>query len=385
MKFFLNKHTLLGILSLVTTIGYSQLVVNSTVLNIPSNISLVTGSLDITGGNENVHVEGDLIIKGNIENHTSNETVFTPTSTGYVQLGGNQEQQITGGIRFQYLELNNPLSVVLQGVSRIEIAHILRFLDGYVKTGTGIVQFLDDANHIGANNSAFVEGTVSKKGDEAFIFPIGKEGIYKPFSQSGQGGLTDEIEVIYNTGLPVLLANSPLNPEVRQVCVDEYWEVNKLSGTSILAGLPTNTALCTFLDPDFITLIVHQGTSWNPLQNNPNIVMGLSFLQSTENKTGNIQYYTYGETAHLVLDVSKVNNVDYQVTGTGLVESNYNTVTNSIIKISPTIPSTGLEDKVKIKIEENGQAGIGTLDLYVYYDDKMEVTKLRADIGEGEQ
>ncbi len=71
------------------------------------------------------------------------------------------------------------------------------FINGKVKGG---ITFMDGATHSGATVASFVEGFVAKQGNDAFTFPIGRNGIYAPLTISAPVGETETFTASYNRG-----------------------------------------------------------------------------------------------------------------------------------------------------------------------------------------
>lgn len=387
MNCSINKHSLfiISFFALISSSVYGQLVVNDVAINIPSGLSLVTNSFDIKGGKEKITVDGDFIIKGDIENHTNEVKAFDPISQGYVSIHGNQPQNLTGKLEFIKLELDNVNSFSIGQSSELLIEDNLRFLSGYIFNTDAEVSFLDDATHVGAHNLSFVEGGVTKKGDEKFIFPIGLNGVYKPFTKVNIGNSSDEFTVFYHLTVPNNILDDPLDKNIRKVCTEEYWEVTNTNSLDFNGAIPNVTSLCSEIDVDFLSIVQNENSNWNYLTQSTGTYQGLDFIESTDSKIANKQYYTYGETAHLVIDFTKVNAVDYTVDGSGFTKLNYNTGVQNILKITPNFPNTGGEDFVSLTVNDKAADGIGSLGVKVYYDDRMELTKVRADVGQGDQ
>ena len=95
------------------------------------------------------------------------------------------------------------------------------FINGKFKGG---ITFGDGATHSGASVASFVEGPVTKEGDDAFTFPIGRNGIYAPLTISAPVGQTESFFASYSRGdaegLGIITA-----PGLLSVSNCEYWNL----------------------------------------------------------------------------------------------------------------------------------------------------------------
>ena len=102
------------------------------------------------------------------------------------------------------------------------------FINGKVKGG---IAFMDGATHSGASVASFVEGPVTKKGDDAFTFPIGRNGMYAPLTISAPVGQTESFSASYwrgdAEGLGIIT-----DPGLFSVSNCEYWSLQAGSTNS---------------------------------------------------------------------------------------------------------------------------------------------------------
>ena len=138
------------------------------------------------------HTTGDVINDGEIHffNDFTNNGLFsytTNTTTGYVVFSG-----ITGAV--QNIQGNSPsffYDVLYHKASNDPAFHLsnettyagtVNLFDGVVwvdQTAGGAFIFLKGANHINTSDNSHVQGTVTKEGNDAFVYPIGDVGFYR--------------------------------------------------------------------------------------------------------------------------------------------------------------------------------------------------------------
>ncbi|HET6766707.1 MAG TPA: T9SS type A sorting domain-containing protein [Chitinophagaceae bacterium] len=104
------------------------------------------------------------------------------------------------------------------------------FINGIIKDG-GLITFRDGATFSGASPASFVEAWVSKEGNDAFTFPIGRNGIYAPLTISAPVGQTEAFIASYHRsdaeGLCIIS-----DPGVLSVSNCEYWRLQAGSSNS---------------------------------------------------------------------------------------------------------------------------------------------------------
>ena len=94
----------------------------------------------------------------------------------------------------------------------------------------------DNAICSGSSGQSFVNGPVSKVGDDDFVFPVGKGSIYAPVAITGSGGtVTDRFTAEYFRANPQSTAGlgNVVAPPLHHVSYVEYWNLVREVGTSV--------------------------------------------------------------------------------------------------------------------------------------------------------
>ena len=159
-------------------------------------------------------------------------------------------------------------------------------------SSVGAIRFRDGAAYANTNlgDAQYVNGYVSKIGNDGFVFPVGDQGgtDYRPLSISGPSVATDHLSVAYwqgdpSTGLDpsggahptTSLNTTPLNGEVLlSVSPLGFWDFVPVSGTSnfsITASLPNNNVLGGYTNAAGIRLVGWNNAlgQWELLGNTP--------------------------------------------------------------------------------------------------------------------
>jgi len=109
------------------------------------------------------------------------------------------------------------------------------FINGIIySTATNNLIFANSATQTGASATSYIDGPVTKTGNTAFTFPVGKPGEYAPISISAPLNATDAFRAQYFTNDPsasgynVNLKDATLN----HLSSSEYWILDRTAGTS---------------------------------------------------------------------------------------------------------------------------------------------------------
>lgn len=176
-----------------------------------------------------------IILKGRLVNNGIITESGTSTGSG-LSMNGNSVQSIegTGNItQSVQFTINNSAGVILQ--TKLILPYRLHLISGRITSSTShLLAMADNAVYTGGSSSSFVEGPMSKIGDEDFIFPIGKGAIYAPLSITGGGNVTDEFTAEYireNPQSSSALGNI-LQSTIHHISFVEYWTLNQNVGNS---------------------------------------------------------------------------------------------------------------------------------------------------------
>lgn len=188
--------------------------------------------VEITSGGKIEFVSNSLleIQDGNFINNGTytmgSETVTFSGSTNGNIIGNSNNN-------FYSLTVNNTNGVSLTGTGICSVNKTLTFNAGLLNTGTNEVIINDNANVAGANTLKYINGNCRKVGNDAFVFPVGKNGKYAPIGISAPGNITDNFTAAYfkDNPNPLYSVNS-LGVGINNVSVKEYWTLDRTSGSS---------------------------------------------------------------------------------------------------------------------------------------------------------
>lgn len=221
----------------------------------------------------------------NVKGNFTNDGTFTP-GTSTINLNGTGTQTISGiAAATTFTNL-----AVAQGTvaSKVTIAQQV-FVTGILTLTTGIVNtpalasaslpaFLrlnNGASVSGASDNSFVDGPITKTGNSAFVFPVGRttgaSGTtatgYNPISISAPSVATDAFTANYmNASATALSPTKASGLEATSAC--QYWNLNQTTGNSsvnvTLAWRQNSACHGGYInDPSTVVVAHYNGASWD--------------------------------------------------------------------------------------------------------------------------
>lgn len=173
---------------------------------------------------------------GSIEGYSTDKIDFGAGSTiGRNILDGSGQQVMTGTadqLRFKKLNVNKPSGSVQLGTV-VAVYDTLNLTSGVVRCNDSYFVIHDNVKVLGANNASHIEGRVAKVGDDAFAFPVGRNGSYRPIAMSGPSTGTDIYYSEYFEGNSDWKWNH-VNKQsgLADISLNEYWYLQRYAGTS---------------------------------------------------------------------------------------------------------------------------------------------------------
>ncbi|MFC5271946.1 T9SS type A sorting domain-containing protein [Adhaeribacter terreus] len=199
------------------------------------NFTISSGNMNITLASGNTPLP--LQIRGNFNVASGAAFNYIPAAAANNSLltfNGSTRQQISGNINlgtFANLEINNPAGITLK--TPLTINGNLFFSKGNINIDTAAsLTFSNNATTSGASNVSYVTGKVFKTGDDAFIFPVGKNGFYAPVAISAPLNVTDQYVAEYFQANPKNQFGTSTGDSLVQISDSEYWDLERVSGIS---------------------------------------------------------------------------------------------------------------------------------------------------------
>jgi len=176
--------------------------------------------LDVSGNNIDITLAGDLT-------NNSNDSNPYQERSSTMTLDGSGDQTIdrtTGDEYFYDLVIDKSAGAVTLSTV-VQIRNSATFTNGVINTDdTNIMNFQNNATTNGGNSNSYVNGPVQKTGDDAFVFPIGKDGKWARLgiSAPSQTSTVYQAEYFYEEH-----SNNSTSGELEVVSEVEYWDLSQ--------------------------------------------------------------------------------------------------------------------------------------------------------------
>ncbi|GIL24574.1 MAG: hypothetical protein BroJett042_30870 [Bacteroidota bacterium] len=153
--------------------------------------------------------------------------------------------------------LNTDASITINGT----------FTDGVLFTSaTNYLNFADNATVTGGSNSSHIDGPVRKTGNDAFSFPTGDGGFYRPISITAPTNATHYFTAEYFKASQAFGGPSTYPTGIITVSSCEYWMLDRSpGGSNVSVTLSWNTPDCTgpyITNIATLRVVRWDGTAW---------------------------------------------------------------------------------------------------------------------------
>ncbi len=196
----------------------------------------------------------------------SNNGTFIDSSFIFV-MAGNVPQTISGDsiTKIINLRVNNSSTggVILN--QALEVSGLFILSDGVLHTAdTALLSVKNTVVVVGGDSSSHVAGPMTKVGNGAFTFPVGKQGLYAPVSISAPLNETDKFTCEYFSGNPNSLYDvTSKDPGIITVSTCEYWVLDRTAGISpVEVTLSWDSRSCLPVDPISAKVVRWDGSLW---------------------------------------------------------------------------------------------------------------------------
>ena len=218
-------------------------------------------------------------IKGDITNNGA----YTHNNNT-VNLTGTAAQQISGPSSTTFYDLVvNHTSTGITLNQNIQVNNSLTLTSGkIISSTTNLITLIDNATSTLGNDSSFVGGPFKKIGNDVFVYPIGKDTLWRRLVISAPTNINSEFVAEYFDAPYSSL--TPVNAPISNVSNTEYWELNKFNTTdNVQVTLHWEDAtLSGITNCSILSLAKWDGSVWDDV---PSTVSGAC----TANNAGNVQ------------------------------------------------------------------------------------------------
>ncbi len=232
------------------------------------SLNIQNGGNLIAGFYHGVVLEGDLTC-----DEQSGNILLGDSWGGKVVFAGTADQYVT------LEETNTPISRTIQ-VDKpsgrvilndlMDIDGDLTFVNGVIETvGAGLVKIEDGVTVSGVSNDSYVEGSVQKIGNDAFTFPVGRNGFYRPISISAPSNTSDAFEAKYfESNSDLIHDHSNKDASLNYLSTNEYWTLTRENGTStpkVTLSWDTATSCAITRTVKYVHVAGWDGSNWDDL------------------------------------------------------------------------------------------------------------------------
>lgn len=140
---------------------------------------------------------------------------------------------ITGTVTGKRVTVNKPSgNVELSGT--LVIGNYLNLTKGIVRVKAGgLVYVYSGATVSSTSNLSYIDGPVEKAGNQAFTFPVGKNGVYRPISITAPSSSSHRFKAEYfESNSNNIHSHSSKDGSLNYVSTNEYWTLERTNGTS---------------------------------------------------------------------------------------------------------------------------------------------------------
>src|SRR6185436_6886566 len=222
----------------------------------------VSGSVNV-GRNTTTTIKGNLTCGGG-DTHFNDQSSYT----GTVKFSGSNSQHISSASvpTFNKIKIDKTAGSITLDTS-ITMDDTLTFVNGnFISTSTHLFSMKAGSTVTGASNSSFVSGPVKKTGNTAFVFPTGKNSIYRPIEMSAPSTSTNAYTAEYFDAGQSL--GNTMDNTIKYIRDCGYWSLARNSGSSnVTVYLNWDSSPCGLLDSATVKVANWNTTTWKDLGN----------------------------------------------------------------------------------------------------------------------
>ena len=220
----------------------------------------------VISGNGEIVASGtaNIILSGDWTNNATNMGFTASNGVGAVEFNGSAIQTIKGSINtnFTNLQIDN-----LSGVNIDKTASInkLEFINGIINTSPlALISINDGGTVSGADNTKFINGPLSKVGNEDFKFDVGDGNKYAPIKATNISIATNVVAEYHHAVAP---NPNNLTSPLQRVSHVEYWTLNDSNQLGTTANVElfwenADSSGIKSIDPDTLKFVSYDTSSW---------------------------------------------------------------------------------------------------------------------------
>ncbi len=237
---------------------------------------------------------------------------------------GDGPQTILGGSVTEVINLtvNNTSTEGVILNQELQVSGTLTLSRGVIHTSDAALLVLkNQAVLIGGGASSHVNGPMTKIGNDAFSFPVGKAGLYAPVSIGAPSSATDAFTCEYFNDNPNALYDvTSKDASITSISSCEYWVVARTVGTAAVdVTLNWDSRSCTVEDPVYTKVVRWDGNRWKDHGNGGSTGTSESGSVTSSGTINNFSPFTIGSSA-TALPIGLLRFDDHCINGSRIIE-----------------------------------------------------------------
>ena len=265
---------------------------------------------------------------------------FGEAGNGRVVLDGTAAQSIndlvgSGTTRFRDLQVaNTGAGVTLNKPVRIVVE--LDLDQGVVYSdATNLLSMNNNATVSSVSDASHVQGPVEKLGNDAFVFPVGDQGVYQPIAMSAPASNAAAFRARYfNQNSAPTYDDAQIQASIHHISDCEYWTLertNTASTVSVTLGFKPHTGSCSGVtNPATLHVAGWTGAIWADLGNSATTGTPTNGTVTATTVTNYYNAFTLANTTDYSTNPLPVELVDWNVeAANGFVDLKWSTATET--------------------------------------------------------
>ena len=223
------------------------------------------------------------LVLGEYDHFVAMGSVYCDEQAGNIILGGSYGGDFTiAGAGLQTLALEQGIPMLCSKITvnkpsghcrltgTMEVTGSLTLTQGViVAVDSGLVLIQDGVSVSGASDASHVEGPVEKEGNDAFTFPVGRNGIYQPLTITAPSSTAHTFRAEYlDEDSDPDYTHSSRDGSIAYLDRTQYWMFTRTAGTGgvyvTLGWRDVACGIASISDPD---ICAWSGTQWKNLGN----------------------------------------------------------------------------------------------------------------------
>lgn len=204
------------------------------------------------------------------------------------------------GLSGRRVTINKPTGYV-QLTGDLVIANYLNLTKGIVEVASGGLVTVNSAATVSStSNISHINGPVLKKGNQAFTFPVGMSGFYRPISISAPSITSNSYKAQYfEYDSDPIYSHSSKDGSIDALSRNEHWKLERISGStnvSVTLSWDSATTSCDFDDYNDLLVTAWNGSQWKDLGNGVTTGNNVQGTVATTATSSIYNLYTLGTT-----------------------------------------------------------------------------------------